>query len=72
MSKDAFVRVYRPVDAGDIARVRAILEGRGYRFYIENENYFHASGGVYSFGDTEVWVMVGERHADAVKELLRD
>jgi hypothetical protein len=70
MAHRKFLKVYEPVDASDIARVRSLLEPSGVIFYIQNENYFHVSGGIYSLGDTEVWVMVDSDDVDEARSLL--
>lgn len=72
MPEERFVRIYRPENAFEIAQVRGAMEAADIPFYIENEHYFQTGGGIFSFGDTEVWLRVATEHVPEAKQILRD
>ncbi|KPJ94200.1 MAG: hypothetical protein AMS18_04165 [Gemmatimonas sp. SG8_17] len=69
MSNSRFVRAFEPLDDAEIALVHTLLDGTDFRYYIENEHFFH-TGGILSHGASEVWVMVEQQDALEVAHLL--
>jgi hypothetical protein len=72
MIESTFVRVWQPADVTQAAEARIALEGTGIPFFIQNEQYMHATGLPFSLGVAQIWVLVPEEHAGEASEILDD
>lgn len=68
MSDARYVRVYRSVDATDVAQVHRALMGTHLRYYIHQANYMNAAGD--PLAQAGASLMVHEGDVESVKDYL--